>query len=385
MKILRVISSVSAEAGGPINGLLNSSKELVRKGHKVVVVSLDDPDSPWVEGFELPLVSFKSIGSYGFSKNFYAWLLENVSQYDVVVVHGIWQFHSFSAAKACQLNSVPFVTFIHGMLDPWFNANSKLKALKKNIYWKLFERHVINHANAVLFTSEEERMLARKSFTPYFPVEKVVAYGSLKPMIDLEVAKETLLSKFDSLKSKRFALFLSRIHEKKGLDLLIDALGKIKNLPEDFLLAIAGPDTNGLQAKFVKQIESLGLTDRVVWLGMLSGDVKWGAYHAADVFVLPSHQENFGIVVAEALSTATPVLITNKVNIWREIKAAGAGFVGDDDVVGIKTILNSWLNMSKDEKMRMSNKAIECYHNNFSIVSAVEDLERVLLDVSKSQ
>ena len=129
------------------------------------------------------------------------------------------------------------------------------------------------------------------------------------------------------------------------------------------------------------QIEKQDLSDRVVWLGMLKGDVKWGAYQAADVFVLPSHQENFGIVVAEALSTATPVLITNKVNIWREIDAAGAGFVENDDVVGIEALLNQWLAMTDEDKQTMSNNAKVCYENNFSTESAVKDLEQVLAGV----
>jgi glycosyltransferase involved in cell wall biosynthesis len=114
---------------------------------------------------------------------------------------------------------------------------------------------------------------------------------------------------------------------------------------------------------------------------MLTGDIKWGAYQVADCFILPSHQENFGIVVAEALSTGTPVLITNKVNIWREIDAAKAGIVDNDDVEGITKLLNHWFKLTAEEKRDMANKAKICYQNNFSIESAVTELERVLLDV----
>jgi len=386
LKILRVISSVNPAAGGPINGLINSTRELIKKGHCVEVLSLDDPLSPWVNDFDFPVISFKSsLGVYSYSQDFYKWLKENVSQYDVVIVHGLWQFHSYAAAKACKLNSVPFVTFTHGMLDPWFNEGNRLKTIKKKVYWSIFERHVINNSSAVLFTSEEEKTLARQSFSPYNPIERVVAYGSPLPIVEFNVVKKNFLDRFEALKNKRFAVFLSRIHEKKGIDLLIAALGKLKNLPDDFMLAIAGPDSNGLKAKLTKQIETLGLTERVVWLGMLKGDIKWGAYHAADVFVLPSHQENFGIVVAEALSTATPVLITNKVNIWREIDAVGAGFVENDDVDGIKTLLERWLSLTDADKQAMSKNAALCYENNFSIESAVQDLEKVLLEVVETK
>ncbi len=380
MKVLRIISSVNPAAGGPINGLVNSSRELVKLGHSVDVVSLDDPLSKRVADFEFPLQSFSSsLGVYSYSSEFYNWLKESVSKYDVVIVHGLWQFHSYAAAKACKLNSIPFVTFTHGMLDPWFNKGNRLKTFKKKVYWAIFERHVINNSNAVLFTSEEERTLAREPFAPYSPIERVVAYGSPLPKVDLNVQKEQFLHKFDVLKGKRFAIFLSRIHEKKGIDLLIEALGRIRKLPDDFMLAIAGPDSEGLQAKLIRQIASLGLSARVVWLGMLSGDIKWGAYQAADVFVLPSHQENFGIVVAEALSTATPVLITNKVNIWREIDAAGAGFVANDDIAGIEALLTNWLGLSEEGKISMGLKAHACYKKYFSIESAASDLEAVLL------
>jgi glycosyltransferase involved in cell wall biosynthesis len=382
VKILRVISSVDPAAGGPINGLVNSSRGLVKLGHEVNVISLDDPLSSWVEAFEFPLVSYSSsLGVYCYSKNFEKWLVGNVDNYDAVIIHGLWQFHSYAAAKACKLHNVPFLVFTHGMLDPWFNKNNYLKTFKKKVYWWLFERYAINNSNAVLFTSEEEKTLARESFSPYSPSEKVVAYGSPLPDVNLELARDAFLLMNTELKNKKFALYLSRIHEKKGIDLLIDALGKIKNLPNDFVLAIAGPDSKGLKAKLAAQIKKQGLSDRVVWLGMLSGDVKWGAYHAADVFVLPSHQENFGIVVAEALSTATPVLITNKVNIWREINEAGAGLVENDDVAGIERLISRWLALTSLEKTEMSGRAKVCYEANFSIESAVGDLENVLCSV----
>jgi glycosyltransferase involved in cell wall biosynthesis len=385
MKMLRVISSVDPTCGGPINGLINSSRELLKRGHEVDVVSLDDPNKKWVSSFEFPLVSFKSsFGVYSYSLEFSQWLKINVNNYDIVVIHGLWQFHSYAAAKSCKKNDVPFVVFSHGMLDPWFNKTDKLKTIKKKLYWILFERHVINSADSVLFTSEEERSLARTSFSPYSPVERVVAYGSPLQKVNFDLARDTFYKEHSLLKNKRFAVFISRIHKKKGIDLLIDALGKIQKIPDDFMLAIAGPDNTGLKSKLVEQVEKLGLTERVVWLGMLQGDIKWGAYHAAEVFVLPSHQENFGIVVAEALSTATPVLITNKVNIWREIHALGAGFVANDDIQGVGKLLQQWFDLTDSEKLVMNEKAKLCYLKNFSIDSAVSDLESVLTATLKS-
>lgn len=386
MKVLRVISSVNPAAGGPINGLVNSSKELLKLGHEVSVLSLDNPQSSWVEGFDFPLITFKaSLGTYSYSSSFYKWLKLNVNKYDVVLIHGLWQFHSYATSTLCLKNRVPFVVFTHGMLDPWFNKNQRIKTLKKKIYWSLFERHVINNANSVLFTSEEECKLARTPFSPYGANERVVSYGCPKIKADKIKLVKNFNKRFPELIGKQVGLFLSRIDHKKGIDLLIDAMATIDTVPSDFILAIAGPDNVNLRVELEAQIKNLGIVDRIVWLGMLSGDLKWGAFYAADFFILPSHQENFGIVVAEALSTSTPVLITNKVNIWREISSSGSGFVANDDVRGISLLLKRWFSLNKQEKAKMAVNAAQCYSEKFSIEAAAVDLERELLNVIEAK
>ena len=385
MKILRVISSVNPAAGGPINGLVNSSNELLKLGHEIDVLSLDDPTSVWIKNFNFTLHTFSSsLGGLKYSHEFSQWLNINVSNYDVVIIHGLWQYHSYASAKACVKYKIPYVTFTHGMLDPWFNQNNKLKTLKKVVYWKLFEQFTINKASAVLFTSEEEKNLARQSFSPYSPIEKVVAYGCPLYAGDKFSLSDKFYSVFPHLKDSQFGLFLSRIHTKKGIDLLIDALAQLSDLPSEFKLAIAGPDSGGLSNTLKAQVTKLGLDDKIIWLGMLDGEVKWGAYHAADFFILPSHQENFGIVVAEALSTATPVLITNKVNIWREINSSESGFVAEDDVIGITTLLKRWFSLTEERKLQMSDNAKNCYTDNFSIKSAALGLDSALNEVFRT-
>lgn len=385
MKILRVIPSVNTECGGPINGLINTTQGLVDRGHEVNVATLDAPGSPWLKDFPHQIFSFRSrLGNYSFSKQFENWLKENVSRYDVVIIHGVWQFHSYATAKVCRDCSVPYVVFTHGMLDPWFNVTDRLKAAKKWAYWLMFERRVINNANAVLFTSEEERILARKSFFPYSPEERVVAYGSSRDHATGSDSIEVFLESFPELRNKKFLLFLSRIHEKKGVDLLIDALAQCGDIPDDFSLAIAGPGSDTLVRALNLRAARLGISERIQWLGMLDGGIKWGAYKASDCFILPSHQENFGIVVAEALSAATPVLITDKVNIWREIIAQGAGYAESDTVQGVVSLLKSWFKKSDAEKNRMRENALRCYEENFSIEAAVVSLECELLKVVNS-
>ena len=379
MKILRVISSVDLKGGGPINGLINSSKLLVEMGHNVEVVCLDSPYNDYLNEFPFKVYTFPSLlGSYSYSKQFSNWMLENINDYDIAIIHGLWQYHAYSAAKACRLTSTPYLLFSHGMLDPWFNQTNKLKAIKKQLYWLFFERHTVNSAANLLFTSEEERNLARNVFWPYSPVEKVLPYGSGASKKPSEILKSEFYSKFPSLKKQKFGLFLSRIHSKKGVDLIISGMKEAVVNDSNFTIAIAGPDHGGLKDLLVEQVKQLGLVNNVVWLGMLNGDIKWGAYHSADFFILPSHQENFGIVVAEALSTGTPVLISNKVNIWREISKSGAGIVDEDTTEGVEVLLKKWAKLSDEAKQLMSQSAKKCYQNNFSIEAAASALELVL-------
>jgi glycosyltransferase involved in cell wall biosynthesis len=116
----------------------------------------------------------------------------------------------------------------------------------------------------------------------------------------------------------------------------------------------------------------------VSFIGMLQGEIKWGAYDAAEIFVLPSHQENFGIAVAEALASRVPVLTTNKVNIWREIEGAGAGFIDIDTQAGIDRLLRRWLEMPEPERLRMRERAIACFLDLFEIGRVADKLQQAL-------
>ena len=128
--------------------------------------------------------------------------------------------------------------------------------------------------------------------------------------------------------------------------------------------------------------ERLGVTSAITWTGMITGAMKWGALHAAEVFVLPSHQENFGIVVAEALAAGLPTLISNKVNIWREVRADGAGLVAEDTLVGVSELFQSYLGLPDEQKLAMRQRARECFERRFEIKKAAETLRAVLTSVT---
>ena len=178
--------------------------------------------------------------------------------YDAFIINGIWQYHSFAAHSVLKSKNLPYYLFTHGMLDPWFKHQYPLKHLKKCLYWLWGEYPVIRDAKKVLFTSEEEKILARQSFWPYRCNEQVVNYGTAGHIGNAEDQRALFLSRFPHLQGKRFLLFLSRVHPKKGIDLLVEAFAQThKNQPE-LQLVIAGPDQVGWQKELTQLAEKTG-------------------------------------------------------------------------------------------------------------------------------
>jgi glycosyltransferase involved in cell wall biosynthesis len=239
-----------------------------------------------------------------------------------------------------------------GPNDRWFSRRYPFKHVAKQVFWTLAEGRVLRDAEAVLFTCEEERLRSRDVFKGHSYHERVIRLGTADLAGDAETQKTSFISSFPQLRHRRFLLFLGRIHPKKGCDLLIQAFAEIAQaLPPDLDLVIAGPDQVGWKSQLQSFTQSLGIAGRVHWPGMLKGNVKWGAYRSAEALILPSHQENFGFVVAEALACSTPVLISDKVNIWREIESSRSGFVHPDTVAGIRSLITGFLELSESERL----------------------------------
>ncbi len=379
MKILHILPSIDPKGGGPMEGVRQRGMRLMEMGHQVEVLSLDDPASPFLAGYGLPVHALgPSAGGYRFNPKLVPWLHDHAKEYDAVVVNGLWQYHSFGAWRALHRMKVPYFVFTHGMLDPWFKHSYPLKHLKKWLYWPWAEYRVLRDAQAVLFTSEDERLLARESFWFYRAREAVVGYGTKTPPDDAEALRAHFFTVHPELRGKRLLLFMSRIQEKKGCDLLIEAFAKVAQQNPDLHLVMAGPDQTGWVATLQAQAQRLGIAGRITWPGMLQGDMKWGAFYASEAFVLPSHQENFGIAVAEALGCGLPVLISNKVNIWREIEADGAGLVADDTLLGTVETFKRWLALSPQDFQAMKTRATACFASRFHVLRAAEQLLEII-------
>jgi glycosyltransferase involved in cell wall biosynthesis len=268
---------------------------------------------------------------------------EAVAAADVVHVHALWEEIQHQAARDCRLSGKPYLIRPCGMLDPWSLRQSRLKKALY-LFWRL-RRH-LNAATALHFTSAAERDgTARLRLRAPAIVEPngidVNEYAHLPP-------RGTFRPRWGVPAERLMLLFLGRLHPKKGLDLLLPAFAP---LAEAATLVVAGPGEDDYRGRLEAEATRLGIAGRVVFTGMLLGSDKLAAFADADLFVLPSYQENFGIAVAEAMAAGLPVVISDQVNIHAEVAAAGAGGVVPTDTAALSAELTRWV---YDDSLRRS-------------------------------
>ena len=366
MRILHFIPSIDPATGGPVEGLKQRCAIYRMNGHEVEVASLDSPEFVRQYDFPAKVVGLgPGWGTYGYTRHAMPWLKANLPRFDVVMVNGVWNYNTIAAHRALAGTDIPWAVFPHGMLDPYFKKRYPFKHLKKVVYWHCLLRRALRDATAVLFTCEEERLQARLSFSGYGVREMVVPYGTFGPDCDTVAASREFLARWPELRGKRLAISLGRIHPKKGTDILIEAYAATLGKDEAWQLAIVGPDQLGWRKELEPMAARLGIAGRITWTGSLNGTLKWGAFSSSEVFVLPSHQENFGIVVAEALACGVPAIVSDKVNIWREVVSCGAGFVGEDTIEGTESSLRGWAALSAQEIAELRIRARKCFHDEF--------------------
>jgi glycosyltransferase involved in cell wall biosynthesis len=377
MNILHVIRTMDPAWGGPVEGVRNIAQQAEAAGHNLQITCLDPPDSPWLRTLRVRVnaIGGARLGRFGFSRRLDNWLAEHAHEFDVLVSNGIWMYFSSAVRRAAIRAGIPYFVFTHGALDPWFKRHYPLKHIKKQVYWSFFERKVFRDASAILFTTSEEQAVSQGAFWPYVCNPKVVGYGIADPSLSADslasgaINRRQLAESIPDLGDRRFVLFLARVHEKKGIDLLLQAIARNLSNYRDRAFVIAGPGDGEYIDSLKSLAAQLGLGSQVIWAGPLYGRAKWAAVRSAEAYVLPSHQENFGISVVEALACGAPVLITDKVNIWREIVAEGAGLVESDDVSGICTLLEKWSRLNSEERAAMSNRARRCFETYFDIAN----------------
>ena len=382
LRLLNVASSIDP-AGGISESIVRTSRALIGLGHEVETLTVDDPKSPWASSLPVPAhLKGPPHGRLAYSYEFHRWLNDNAKRFDGILSHGLWRYHSRATRRAARAAGRPYIVFPSGMLDPWFQRRYWGRNLGKRAYWWIAEEAVLRDAAAVLFASEEERDRARKSFRPYRCVERVMPLGTDEPPLNVDEQRRLFSAKFPEFATKRVLLFLGRLHEEEGCDLLLRAfLVVLQSQPKgaryDFHLMLAGPCA---QPAYMRELQHLAakcdeVSPGCISLpGVLSGDLKWGALHVAEALVLPSRHESHSWAVAEALACGKPVLLSHAVSIWREIEASGAGFAEPDTLAGCSRLLERWQAFSPGERKAISARATDCFRQKFEVTQCARRL-----------
>lgn len=340
MKVLHAISGLRQTAGGTVAALVGLASAQRAIGMDVAIAATfvnpedDDANKVRAAGIEV-----HQLGPCQDPRSRHprmrSWIEELARRFEVVHIHGLWEEIQHHAARACQSLRIPYVISPHGMLDPWSLAQG---AWKKKLYIALRLRRNLNRAAAIHFTTDIERELVRPlGLSTNTIVEPIgIDFREFDPL----PARGALRRRFPQLGDLPIVIFLGRVHRKKGLDLLIPAFAQLNDSPA--MLVIAGPDDE-YEAEVRRMTSAAGIDKRVVFAGMLRGRERVEALVDSELFVLPSYQENFGIAVVESLAAGIPVIISDQVNIHREISGSGGGAVVPTQVDALANELSRWL------------------------------------------
>ncbi|QDT71950.1 GDP-mannose-dependent alpha-(1-6)-phosphatidylinositol monomannoside mannosyltransferase [Lacipirellula limnantheis] len=359
LSCVHFIEAIRSELGGVVSAVVDMCDAMSSRGHRVVVATCDDADAPaeWRSAakdqpqlvrLSTSRLTKRLIGAAG-----HAHFAGLAADADVVHLHTPWSPGNYQLARLLRRARVPYLVSVHGMLDHYC---MRTKPVKKHALLRLGGRRLFRDASVVHFTAEEERLQA----SHYIPVGD---RGVVEPcLVDL--------SPYDRLPGPQLAfqtfpqfspvapkiLFLSRVHPKKGIDLLLRAVASLQDRWPDFQLIIAGPGEDRYVAELTRLAAELKIGNQTFFLGMVRGELKLSLYETADVFVLPTHQENFGLVLPEAMACGAPVVTTRGTDIWRELQQGGVSIVENAPQAIAASIAEILGNPAKAEAMRLQQQ-----------------------------
>jgi glycosyltransferase involved in cell wall biosynthesis len=266
----------------------------------------------------------------GLSSRAAAAIDEAVRSADIVHLHTLWHPLNTVARRACARHGRPYVLSPHGMLDPY---SLGVKSLRKRLYLELREKRNLSDASCLIFTTPLEEELARKSL-PWLGAGRVIPLGADTPPSEARQGlADEFLSRFPIAQNRRRLIFLGRLHQKKGIERILNALPIVAKACPSILLIVAGSGEPSYLQSLNALVASRGLGEHVLFTGMLHGRLKWGAFAASEIFLLASHQENFAIAAAEAMHMGLPVILSDKVNLWPFVTEARGGIVLEDGAI----------------------------------------------------
>jgi len=341
LRILHVIGDLAPESGGPAKAGFEMARAVARRGHDVAIYATDFGQPPEMprdrmrDGVRIRLFPLQQPKIWLASWALRRALEADIPGFDVIHLHSLYLFHDWVMRDLARRYRKPYLLRPHGTLDPYIFQRRRLK---KVLFDHWFQNGLLAAAAAIHYTAEDEMRLAE----PYVHgAPGVVIPNGLDPGEYARLpAKGSFRERHPEVGNRQILLFLGRINFKKGLDVLAAAVGRLKR--EDLHLVIAGPD-GGYLAEARRFVEEAGIAPRTSFVGMLQGEDKLAAFADASIFLLPSYSENFGIAVVEAMACGLPVLISDRVNIWREVVADGAGLAAPPEAAAFAEQLSAML------------------------------------------
>jgi glycosyltransferase involved in cell wall biosynthesis len=376
MKVLHVIPSLSLTEGGPTRAIATMEQALAAQGVTVETATTDDAGSgrhngkplaqPLQEGGAVHWYFAKRTDFYKWSPAFAQWIRREVRHYDLVHIHAVFSFTSTMAARAARSAGVPYVVRPLGTLNdygltrhrPWLKAASL----------RFIDGPLLRDAAAIHFTSDEEATEARKLGLPL--KEAVIPLGIAVPVTAGVKTFTATISIAPRL------LFLSRLDAKKNLEGLLDAIALLQAEMPQLRLVVAGAGTPEYVQTLRARAQSLGFDRLIDWAGHVEGEAKSAAFAGADLFVLPSYSENFGIAAAEALAAGLPCVLGEGVAIANDVVKAGAGIAVGTDAASIAQGLRRII-ADHEALPTLSANAIRLARERYSIEAMGVNLKRL--------
>lgn len=351
MNILHVITTLDPDHGGPPAVVLRLGAAQATLGHRVAIAAYHNADAndriarsltpiPGVERLEFVNIPMGTPLERFIGRAARASIRPLLPNLDILHLHGVWDTILRVAASEARRHNIPYALAPHGMLDPWCLGATPFKRLKKHAALLLSYRSMLNNARFLHVLNRDERDLLLPLGLK--PPGEVIPNGVFMEEFQTLPARSAFAQHRPALRNRRYILFLSRLHQKKGLDILAPAFARLASALPDVDLVVAGPD-GGARAAFERQIASLGIAERVHLTGPLYAQEKLAALVGADAFVLPSRQEGFSMAITEALACRTPCVISRECH-FPEVAESNSGFVvelrPDEIAAALQRVLN---------------------------------------------
>lgn len=390
MKVLHIIPSISTKRGGPSKAILGMVKGLRDIGIEASILTTSDsciyqdrnyPLHEWFLVESIPVLMFPTLNSrndkireFLFSPSYTTWLMRNIQTYDLLHIHAIFSYPSSIAMLFARLTRKPYIVRTIGQLNEWSLSQSYRS---KKYMLDLVERKNLDSAVAIHVTSELE-------------VNDLKQFGyrgeilSLGLGVDLPVISRN--ERESTLERTNF-IFLSRLHPKKQLELLLEAFSIIRNEAHEktWRLTIAGDGDPAYVKYLKKQSQDLGIADYISWVGHISGIKKDEVLKEADWFVLPSASENFGISAVEAMANSVPVIITETVGIAEKVREHGAGIISSSSPLELARVLRKAMGGPSLEMKQAARSMVEKQYSWNKICTDLSDYYHQIIAIPKAR